>query len=241
MPQIIVLSDIHGNLAALQAAWRDMQTRPTDRIYCLGDIAAFGPHPEACVAFLREEIRPTAVIRGNTDRYLSAPDEAPEGPGDEDTLRASLAWTRDALSPASLDWLANLPAEATEEVESSTLHLVHGAPGDDELGIGAGTPPVEMERLFGEAGPGITFCGHTHAPFRSRVGQHLVVNVGSIGMPFDGDQRAAYVRARLVDGTLRSFEFRRVAYRLSTTLGALKSGGMPLADTISRRLRFAER
>ncbi len=104
MATIIVISDIHGNLAALEAAWRDIRDRPYEALYCLGDLAAFGPRPEECIALLRDEIQPTATILGNTDRYILEQTWKKKGAAD-DELQKGLAWAREQLSDASLAWL----------------------------------------------------------------------------------------------------------------------------------------
>lgn len=242
MATLIVISDIHGNLRALQAAWRDIQRRPFDALLCLGDIAAFGPDPEDSITFLRDVINPTAAIAGNTDRYLVNQSWGAEPkPGAEQAL----AWTHRKLSSLSLAWLEALPATANVEVGGVDVELLHGAPGDDELGIGPRrrgdtfdiTPVVER---FASHRPGLSVCGHTHVPWRGRLGARDVLNVGSIGFPFDGDPRAAYAVVVCDGGAIRELEWRRVAYPVDLTIDDLERSDMPWRDTLVRRLRFAE-
>jgi predicted phosphodiesterase len=212
--QIIVLSDIHGNLRALEAVWHDIERRPGARVFCLGDLAAFGPEPEACIRFVRDVVRPEAVIRGNTDRYLvEQPWSSVEHPTE---LQQSLAWTRGRLSADSVGWLGTLAAEHHVSVDGYDLHLTHGA-------------------------PGVTFCGHTHVPFRKRIGPRLVINDGSVGLPFDGDQRAGYSRATITASGVLDYEFRRVSYPTDIVIAELRTAAPPWVDTLVRRLRFAER
>ncbi len=239
MAQIIVLSDIHGNLRALEAVWHDIERRPGARVFCLGDLAAFGPEPEACIRFVRDVVRPEAVIRGNTDRYLvEQPWSSVEHPTE---LQQSLAWTRGRLSADSVGWLGTLAAEHHVSVDGYDLHLTHGAPGDDELELGPATDAATWERLFANASPGVTFCGHTHVPFRKRIGPRLVINDGSVGLPFDGDQRAGYSRATITASGVLDYEFRRVSYPTDIVIAELRTAAPPWVDTLVRRLRFAER
>ncbi|MCB9532070.1 MAG: metallophosphoesterase family protein [Myxococcales bacterium] len=248
MPTIIVLSDIHGNLGALRAAYADIQKRPYDALFCLGDVAAFGPQPEECVTFLRDTVRPTVTIAGNTDRYLVERTWESDG---EAPHQQALAWTHRALSEASRSWLAALPATHRETIGGVDVELVHGAPGDDERGLGptradarvaadSGFDAAAAAALFAKHGPGLTFAGHTHIPWRVTLGQRQVINVGSVGFPFDGDRRAAYTRMLLVDGTAREYECRRVPYPVAETIARLEAAGAPWLETLVRRLRFSE-
>ena len=239
MSQIAVLSDIHGNLVALEAVWADLSKRSGVRVFCLGDLAAFGPEPEACVAFVRDVIRPEAIVRGNTDRYLTEP--ASQGAPAEGPVAASLAQCRASLSAESLHYLASLPAELTVEVDGVALTLVHGAPGNDETELGPMTERCVWSEIIDGSRPGATFCGHTHIPFRHRVGQQEIFNVGSVGYPFDGDRRASYLRAMTAGGALREVEFRRVSFSTERVVTQVEASGLAMRETLVRRLRFAVR
>ncbi|TVQ95870.1 MAG: metallophosphoesterase [Deltaproteobacteria bacterium] len=240
MAKIIVLSDIHGNLPALEAAWRDLSSRPVDALFCLGDLAAFGPFPDECIRFVRDEMRPTVCLLGNTDRYLLEPPGEPATERPED-IQDAIDWARNQLSADSLDWLRERPGEERITLDGVDIELVHAAPGDDERGIGPESTGSDLDELFGQHGPGVTFCGHTHVPFRARRGQRIIINVGAIGLPFDGDFRAAYARAKCVDGQLVHYEPRRVAYPMSRTIESLEERDVPMRARTERRLRFAER
>lgn len=239
MSQIAVLSDIHGNLVALEAVWADLSKRSGVRVFCLGDLAAFGPEPEACVAFVRDVIRPEAIIRGNTDRYLAEPKS--KGAPSDGEVAASLAQCRAALSAESLRYLASLPAEQRVTVDGVALTLVHGAPGNDEAELGPMTAEGSWSEWFDGAQPGATFCGHTHVPFRHRVGQQEIFNVGSVGYPFDGDRRACYLRAMTTPTGLCEAEFRRVSFSTDRVLAQVEASGLAMRETLVRRLRFAVR
>lgn len=237
MGTIIVLSDIHGNLEALESTWRDLQGRRYEALYCLGDLAAFGPWPEECVAMIRDVIRPTATILGNTDRYIL--EQSWKG-ADKSPVQDALSWTRKQLSKASLEWLGSLPATARDTIDGLDIELIHGAPGDDETGLGPQTPSSTLEEYFADAGPGVTFSGHTHIPWRGRVGKRDLINAGSVGFPFDGDHRSAYVRMHVGDGRVHDVDFRRVVFNADRVIRALEAEQVPMRDISSRRLRFAE-
>ena len=239
MATIIVLSDVHGNFEALRAAWEDIQLRPFDALYFLGDAAAFGPQPDECVTMLRDTIQPTASIAGNTDRYLVS--KSWESGDADPEVQKSLSWTHDRLSAASKKWLSKLPASANENIAGCAVELVHGAPGDDERPVGPGMAPDELDKLFAKHDAGVTFCGHTHVPWRGRVGEREIMNAGSIGLPFDGDERASYLRLQIVDGLVRDYECRRVRYQTETVIAQLEEAAAPWRETLTRRIRFALR
>lgn len=236
MSRIIILSDVHGNLEALRAVWAEIQQRPYDALYFLGDAAAFGPSPSACVAMLRDEIRPTASIAGNTDRYLVEKtwEVSPDEP-----VQQALKWAHDQLTEADRAWLAALPATFETTAHDVAIQLVHGAPGDDELGLGAETPAEAIASRFQEATAGVTFCGHTHLPWRGKAGARQIFNVGSVGFPFDGDQRPGYVRLTVRQGRIHDVEFRRVSANMDGVARALVVTNMPAAAEFSWRLRHA--
>ena len=124
--------------------------------------------------------------------------------------------------------------------DGTEIELLHGGPDDDELRIGTMAGASALAEAFGKHGPGVSFCGHTHIPFRERVADRDVINVGSVGFPFDGDTRAAYVCLKLADGGIREVETRRVAYSLDRTVANLRETGAPMAEILVRRLRFGE-
>jgi diadenosine tetraphosphatase ApaH/serine/threonine PP2A family protein phosphatase len=183
-------------------------------------------------------MKPDAVILGNTDRYLL--EEPWKDPARVNELSEALAWTRARLSEESLAWMAALPRSFSETIDGCDVELAHGAPGDDEFRIEAGVDRERLEALFASHGPGVTFCGHTHKPYRAKVRGREILVAGSIGYPFDGDSRAAYMRVTVAAGALRDYENRRVAYNVDSSALALRSLGMPLAETFVRRLWRAE-
>jgi diadenosine tetraphosphatase ApaH/serine/threonine PP2A family protein phosphatase len=193
---LALLYDVHGNLPALEAVLADAEAAGAERFLLGGDYALFGAWPRETVARLRA--LDADWIRGNGERWTAAPEEAPEA------VRPAIARCRELLGGELVEELAVLP----ETLSRGGSLYCHGSPlsdvrsflpepGDDEEELLAG---VEAERLV---------FGHTHLAFTRRAANGIeLVNPGSVGMPFDGDPRAAYA---LVgdDGAL---ELRRVVY-----------------------------
>ena len=196
---LAILYDIHGNLAALDAVLADAEARGAQDYVLGGDYALFGPWPEATVARLRE--LDAAWIRGNGERWTAAPDDAP----DQEVIQGAIAACGEALGARTVAELASLPEMLVHE----GARFCHGSPVSDVRSFSPQPDDDEGELLEGVNEPRLVF-GHTHLPFR-RFSAHRgieLVNPGSVGMPFDGDPRAAY--ALVADD--RGLEQRRVAY-----------------------------
>ncbi|MCA9523587.1 MAG: metallophosphoesterase family protein [Myxococcales bacterium] len=214
-----------------------MRRDPVDALFCLGDLVAMGPEPSACLALLRE-LRPNAVIRGNTDRYLlegifEKPSSKPAA------FLAMFRWCWQELSSAGRDLLARLPETERVEVDGFPILLCHGVPSDDELGL---TP--ESDRLLAASwlrkhDVKVVVGGHTHIPCLHEVDGGYLVNDGSIGYPFDGDGRACYWRVRVDRGELVDSEFRRLEYPVEETILALERRDVPWRGDLITRLRTA--
>ena len=206
---LALIYDVHGNLPALEAVLDDAGVQGADAYLIGGDVALFGPWPEETVARLRE-LTPATWIRGNGERWTADPGAAPE------PVRGAPHATAAALGAALVAELNALPVSAalghgTRAWHASPVSDVRSflpAPGEDEA-----------ELLEGVSDARLVF-GHTHLPFArtSDAGGVELVNPGSVGMPLDGDHRAAYALLR-DDGTI---EHRRVGYDHATVPVALR-------------------
>jgi diadenosine tetraphosphatase ApaH/serine/threonine PP2A family protein phosphatase len=211
---LALLYDVHGNVPALEAVLAECEAAGADRYLLGGDYAAFGPWPRETVERL-DELPAVAWVRGNGERWLV---EEPEVP---DELRE---WARTALDAARADLgnervqrLYALPTEADAE---GALYC-HGSPLSDIESF-ARDPQDGEERMFAGVRDRTIVFGHSHIQFR-RPGPNgtELVNPGSVGMPLDGDRRAAW-GLRLADG---SFELRRTEYDVERAVAMLRSLG----------------
>ncbi|CAB5096409.1 metallophosphoesterase family protein [Burkholderia cenocepacia] len=176
--KIAALSDIHGNLAALDAVLDDVRRRGADVIVNLGDIVSGALHPAETADRLIALDLPT--VKGNHERQLLT--------GERDAMRLSDRWAHDTLRADQFDWLAALPERLT--LDGNVL-MVHGTPDSDLVyfletvtpdGCRAATPD-EVAQRAGDTAASLILCGHTHVPRAARLDDgRLIVNPGSVGL-----------------------------------------------------------
>ena len=243
MERIAILSDVHANLAALEAVLKDIENRKVTKIYCLGDLIGYGPNPREVIDIAQDRFE--FVILGNHDEAIGG-----KIPRRFKRIAAKAAfWTRRKIKPgrtpgmneARRRWKYVKQFPHTEDLGpwimahgslESNLDYVH-----DKFGA--------LEVFEGMNESRICFLGHTHVPGifllgsagdevhyiepedgkrYSVTGRRAIINVGSVGQPRDGDPRACWVLAR-EDG---SFSFRRVPYDVNRTAeGIYRSRGLP--------------
>ncbi|MEZ5318578.1 MAG: metallophosphoesterase family protein [Vicinamibacterales bacterium] len=240
----LILSDLHANLQATDAVLADAATLGYDQVLVLGDLVGYGADPVA-VMDRTFALEPAAIVRGNHDKVCAGLEPPLYF---NDAARASVEWTRKALSPAHLTRLAALPKGPT--LVTPALQICHGAPFDEDHYIFDGRDAV---RAVDAAKGRICLFGHTHVPaIYTTVGDPmhkepgladdelrvpaegpLLLNVGSVGQPRDGDPRAAYGLLDLEAGTIR---MRRVEYDIAAAQQRIIEAGLPegLATRLSR-------
>lgn len=250
----LVLSDIHGNLQALDAVLADARTVGFDATLVLGDLVGYGADPQAVMDTVMA-LPPTAIVRGNHDRVAAGLSSAADF---HDQARLAIEWTRRAVTPATLRTIADLPVGPIDVAPG--LMICHGAPFDEDHYIFDARDAWRALR-FGvrEGEPGmLCLFGHTHVPaafaatargveilmpdpdpIDAARSQRLswdrtrgmLVNFGAVGQPRDGDPRAAY---GIVDQERRDILFRRVDYDIKAAQQRIIAAGLP--DRMALRL-----
>jgi predicted phosphodiesterase len=237
--RVAVISDIHGNLHALESVIAALARESPDAVWSLGDVVGYGPRPNRCCALVEE--RAGISLAGNHDLGVLGSVDLDEFSPD---AAASALWTRDVLSPQARAYLEGLePLGRAEGAE-----LFHASPRD----------PVWDYVLTGEAAldaleltlEPLVLVGHSHLPLavllagRVLSGGHApdgtevdlaegrwLLNPGSVGQPRDGDARAAYL---LLDLDAGSASFRRVDYDVELTQAEMRERGLP--EVLATRL-----
>jgi predicted phosphodiesterase len=230
-----ILSDIHGNLTAFDAVLADIRQTSPDLVLHGGDLADAGSSPIEIVDRIR--YLGWQGVMGNTDEMLVRPDSLEEfaiqssaPPALWATIRQIALATRSALGDERLAWLRGLPHVRTEDA----FALVHATPESCWRAPTEDATDAELETIYAPLGQPVVVFGHTHLPsIRSIAGRPgLLINTGSVGLPYDGDPRASYL---VIEGSRSSI--RRVEYNLGKELKALSSCDLPGAAWTARMLR----
>lgn len=227
--RIAVISDIHGNLPALEAALADLGAqRDIDGVYCLGDLVGYAPFPNEVVERIREVGIPTII--GNYDDGTGFDrddcgcafnDPVAKALGDQ-----SFAWTKSHVTEENKAFLRTLPREIRLMLDGVRVLLVHGSPRRMNEYLYQDRPDASFERLAAASDADAIFFGHTHIPYTKQVGDILFVNAGSVGKPKDGDPRACYVVVDVNAGEL-DVQFRRVPYPVERITEAIRKSELP--------------
>lgn len=225
--KVAILSDIHGNLHALQAVWEDIEAQKPDEIYCLGDLVGYGAYPNEVVEFIRDRGIPT--VMGNYDEGVGFDLHdcgcVYRDPVKDRLGKQSLMWSRQQTGDANKKILRSLPMQIRLEDRRPHLLLVHGSPRKMNEYLYEDRPAATFQRIQKVAGTDILLFGHTHLPYQKEVNGTLFINTGSIGKPKDGDPRAGYVLLTLDNNV--SVDYRRVQYDVEAAAEAVRASGLP--------------
>jgi predicted phosphodiesterase len=228
---IAVLSDVHGNAAALAAVRKAVGKAKPDAILVAGDLAMNGPEPAETIDALRElEADGALVVQGNTDiavadfDYAAAFPWLPDGP--PDTFRAAAEWAHDAIGEERLDWLRRLPAERRLRIDETLVLVTHASPGSQTAGFDIGLDPATVLERISRTDARIVCCGHTHVPEVRDFGWRMIVNDGSAGYAFDGDPTASWALVTL-DGDDVTAEIVRTEFDALGVANAISARGLP--------------
>jgi len=198
--KIAVLSDVHGNVPALEAVLEDLLAWRPDEVIVNGDLVSRGPYSLRCLRQLQSALPRCRYLTGNHESFVVACADTPPEP-DHPTFELSrfAQWTAQQLGNAVEELRQWHDHFDLEDADGGSVHVTHGSRLGNRDGI---HPRLDDHELAPKLGaPRDLFVGsHTHLPLRRRVNGTLVVNTGSVGQPLDGDARAAYGRFTLLRG-----------------------------------------
>ena len=232
--RVALISDLHANEVALKAVLEDIERLGVDQIICLGDVATLGPRPNSIIQTLRDLKCP--CILGNHDAFMLDPalihtyTEAP-------VIVEAVDWCRDALSADELDFLRAFQPSLQITLEAqSTLLLFHGSPRSHMEDLLATTPPDDLDRMLHGHHATVMAGGHTHIQMLRQHRGTLLVNPGSVGLPFKeyvaGQtptllHHAEYATVEAVGGAV-NVSLRRVALDKTQLRAAAEASDNPL-------------
>jgi putative phosphoesterase len=226
--RVAVITDIHGNLPAFEAALSRVEELGIDEVYCGGDLVGYGPWPNEVCRLLEQHGIPT--IYGNYDYSIARDMEdcgcAYRDPHDQELGELSIAWTLERTDPASKDFMRDLPFDLHFELGGKRVRLVHGSPRKVNEYLFEDKPAHTFERIARSAECDVLVFGHTHKPWIHEYGGVLFVNCGSVGKPKDADRRGGF--AVLEDaGGIVDARIERVEYDVDRAAREIGPSGLP--------------
>jgi predicted phosphodiesterase len=253
--KIALFSDIHANFPALQAVLADIDSRDPDLIYCLGDLVGYAPYPNEVINEIRKRKIPT--IAGNYDEGIGLTSDncgcAYKAEEEKSNGAISIAFTNQIIKPEERAYLKNLPRHFALDFEHNgekfKFLMVHGSPRKINEYLFEDRDEESLMRIMEHGHADIMAFGHTHKPYH-RILQNTVekrnpdtigkretfrhaINIGSVGKPKDGDNRACYVILDINSDTSMTnpdsikVEFVRVAYDFETIAQAIEKTILP--------------
>ncbi len=237
MVRIAALSDVHGNLPALEAVHKAVNAARPDYVAICGDLVFNGPDPAGTLALIQELQRAGAFVTlGNTDVAVADGDLTAAFPwfteGAPDSVKLAAEWARDQIGDDGIDFLRRLPSERRLRVgDGGSPHgdlvlFCHASPGSLTDGLSADLDPVvTIDRVSGTDAK-VIVCGHTHLPEVREVGWRTIVNDGSAGYVFDGDPTASWALIE-IDGDGVRAEIHRTNYDVMAAANAVSARGLP--------------
>lgn len=229
--RIAILGDIHGNVAALDAALLEIESHKPDRLMVTGDLLMNGPSPEAVVARIAALDRAGAlVIAGNTDVAVVDADYAAAFPWLDEVPpahRAAAEWAHDRLDDRELEWVRRLPAERRLWAGETLVLLCHGSPGSQAAGLPADLDPSTTVERVTRTDARVIVCGHTHVAEVRELGRRLIVNPGACGYAFDGDPGAAWAMLTIDDDGEPTATLHRTPYDAQKVADEVSARGLP--------------
>ena len=232
--RIALISDVHANEMALKAVLKDIRHVGVDRIVCLGDIATIGPHPCSAIQIIRE--LGCDCVLGNHDEFMFKPDLVYEYTEIPPFIEA-VEWARNQMSKEDLDFIntfrPNIEISLSEKI---SLSLFHGQPHDNMGNILSTTPPDALDKILDGNSSIVMACGHTHIQMLRQHKGCLIVNPGSVGLPFkefvDGGQpvildHSEYAIIEIEQHNM-GVSFRRVQYDQKEYKSTIESSKNPM-------------
>lgn len=253
---IVLFSDIHANLPALEAFFTDMESRKPDAVYCLGDLVGYNIWPNEVINEVRKRGIPT--IAGNYDQGIGLMSDecgcAYKTETEREMGKISISFTNSVVKTEERKYLSTLPAHIEIEFQLNehklTLLLVHGSPRKINEYLFEDREEKSLLRIMEQAGADILCFGHTHKPYHRIVnagtnGQNHyrhAINIGSVGKPKDGNPQGGYVmlsideKSSIVDKDSIAVQFIRFDYDVEKAAKAIENSPLPneYADMLRR-------
>lgn len=226
--RLAIISDIHGNIEALEEVFIRIDELSVDDIWVAGDLVGYLPYPNEVIDTLRS--RGLKMVMGNYDDAVAfSRIECGCNYPDEKAMELgvrSLEWTKEVVRDDNKEFLKTLPMEVSMQVGDNTILMVHGSPRalNEYLNLDV---PEENIKIMIEDRCHVLICGHTHIPYHRQIGDMHIINSGSVGKPKDGDPRATFGIVEFSRNGDITVDFIRVPYNMEKVARAIVEAGLP--------------
>jgi putative phosphoesterase len=235
--KIAFISDIHGNAIALDAVLADIKQKKVEKVYVLGDLCYRGPEPQRSIDFVRS--LNTEVIKGNADEWIVRGVKEGEVPPQALEMNKEREWTLSQLDQASIDYLSGLPTKLKLEFGDIKLHAFHATPKSlFEVVFPDESEEILLQKMMTEEADLYVYA-HIHKPYIRFIEGKCIVNIGSVGLPFDGLKKSSYMILEITEGSFQT-SIVRVKYDINMVINQLKNLDYPNSDLLSRILYHAK-
>jgi putative phosphoesterase len=228
MKRVAVITDVHGNLPALEAALDRIEGLGIDSIYCGGDLVGYGPWPNEVCRLIEERQIPT--VYGNYDYAIGRDQEdcmcAYQDEHDRELGQQSAIWTIERTDAEAKAFMRELTFDLRFDLGDRRVRLVHGSPRKVNEYLFEEKPARTFERIAAGADCDVLVFGHTHKPWINTYGRVLFVNCGSVGKPKDGDPRGGFAVLEAAGGEVRA-RIERFDYDANYVAGQVAVSGLP--------------
>ena len=238
--KIAIISDIHGNMQALETVLEDIKKENCEKIFCLGDLAMAGPEPSKTIDKIRklQNDFDFEIIQGNTDEMIANCDNQMLHLLEENVPVMANALRDDVqvISEEQKRYLRELPKQKEIEIQGVKILLVHGSPRKNNENIFSNLKIEEVEEMIAGTTADIIFCGHTHVPCGYQTNtKQTVVNVGSVGRPFSEEPKSCYAVLEIDNGEF-SVKHNLLPYDVNKASMLLRERGFEGADKLAQML-----
>ncbi len=236
--KIAVLSDIHGNGIALNRVISDMKKQNINKAIILGDVVMKGPMPRKVMEELKE-LNILAWIKGNTDEWFKeVTEDFKPKTNNEKELYEYYKYAETKLTEEDKEFISNLPVISSLIINDLKILCVHGTPQSIVEAIDGSVPIEEIKEIIKDVKEDIILCGHSHCSFIGEVEGKKIFNVGSIGIPFDKDNRASYGILDFSNEAVKLIN-RRVNYSIDEVIITAEKNNFPYLVQYENMLRNA--
>ncbi|MCM3665245.1 YfcE family phosphodiesterase [Mesobacillus subterraneus] len=236
--KIAFISDIHGNATALEAVLEDIKERNVDNVYVLGDICYRGTEPRRSVELVRK--LNTAVIKGNADEWIVRGIQKGEVPDPAlEIMNKERGYTLSRMDRESVDYLYNLPSELKIEIEGIKIHAYHATPNSlfDVVSSDESEEKLMKTQIVQDAD--LYVYAHIHKPYIRYLKGKCIINTGSVGLPFDGLNKASYAVVEVNSGNFHT-SIIRVEYDVNKVINQFRESDYPNKDFMINLLQKAK-